>query len=89
MRVTPPGGKYIVHIDMYWQGSDFYTSLDRDFTSYIDSTVYTGGAYLSNLFEKGAYLSNFARGLFEQEVGLISAIILKMGLISVITYGKP
>jgi len=51
--------------------------------------VYTGGAYLSNLFEKGAYLSNFARGLFEQEVGLISAIILKMGLISVITYGKP
>src|SRR5213078_3436893 len=42
-------------------------------------------AYLSNLFENGAYPSNFGRGLSEQEVGLMRAIILKMGLISVIT----
>ena len=42
-------------------------------------------AYPSNLFENGAYPSNFGRGLSEQEVGLMRAIILKMGLISVIT----
>ena len=55
MRVTPPGGKYVVHIYMYCRGSDFYASLDRDFTSYIDSTTYTGGAYLSKYFQNGAY----------------------------------
>ena len=46
---------------------------------------FENGAYPSNLFENGAYLSNFGRGLSEQEVGLMRAIILKMGLISVIT----
>ena len=46
---------------------------------------FENGAYPSNLFENGAYPSNFGRGLSEQEVGLMRAVILKMGLISVIT----
>ena len=49
------------------------------------SNFLENGAYPSNLFENGAYPSNFGRGLSEQEVGLMRAIILKMGLISVIT----
>ena len=49
------------------------------------SNFLENGAYPSNLCENGAYPGNFGRGLSEQEVGLMRAIILKMGLISVIT----
>jgi hypothetical protein len=45
------------------------------------SHYFKNGAYPSHYFEKGAYPSHFARGLSEEEGGLIWVLISKMGLI--------
>ena len=45
-------------------------------------------AYARNYFENGAYFGHFGRGLSEEEVGLMRGIILKMGLIWVISRKK-
>jgi hypothetical protein len=43
--------------------------LDCDFTSYIDSTVHTRGAYFSNNYENGGLFEQFCMGLIRARGG--------------------
>ena len=70
MHRYPLRSRHLVESAIFNGVAPFYSGVYRTYVyTYTDSIVYIRGLYLSNLFEKRVYLSDFMEGLIRVRGG--------------------